>query len=92
MKHSFKLKTSDLKSIFSNKLEFKSLNIDSDDDVYDSVNTLLHFIDLENHLSPSDCTYNYLNKLVTFKLQLNSEKQKKDFFTSIKTFEDFLEK
>ncbi len=91
MKHSFKLKLSDLKSIFSNKLNFKSLNIDNDDDVYNSINTLLNFIDLETYLSPSECSYNYLNKLVTFKLQLNTEKQKSDFFTSIKTFEDFVE-
>ncbi len=90
MKHSFKLKTSELKSLFKEKLEFKSLSIDSDTDVYDSVNTLLHFINLENHLSPSECTYSYLNNNIKFKLQLNSERQKKDFFTSIKTFEDFL--
>ncbi len=43
MKHSFILKTSELKSLFKEKLEFNSLSIDSDTDVYDSINTLLHF-------------------------------------------------
>ena len=91
MKHSFKLKKSDVKSVFSNKLGIKHIKVENKFDVNNLITTLLNYIELEDYLTPTSCSYNFLNNLVAFELELNDSKEKQDFFDSIKKFETLLE-
>ena len=91
MKHSFRLKKAALKSVFSSKLGINSLSIENNFDVQNSINTILSFIELEDCLNPVRCSYNFLNTQVSFELELNPLKSKKDFFEAIKAFETFIE-
>jgi len=90
MKHSFKLKKSQLRNIFSEKLEINSISIENRSDVYNTVESLLNFIELEDYLNPTDCSYNFLSNQASFQLELKPPKDKEDFFSSIKKFEDFV--
>lgn len=89
MKHSFKLKKSQLKTVFYEKLEINSISIENKSDVYDAIDILLNFIELEHFLKPRDCGYNFINNQVTFQLELDDSKSKKDFFEAIKKFDDY---
>ena len=91
MIHSFKLKKPHLKTIFLTKLDFKSVSIDDGKDVYNSVNTILNYIDLDKNLTPMECSYNYVKNQISFQLQLNPTLEKQVFFKSIKAFEAFME-
>ena len=91
MKHSFSFKKNFFKNIFSNKVGIKSLSIKNNNDLENVVNTLLIYIGLENHLQPVNCSYSFFETEFSFELELNKTKEKKDFFESIKKFEDFLE-
>ena len=51
MKHSFRLKKSQLRSVFSGKMNFKTLSIDNKNDVENAINTLLIFTELEDKLN-----------------------------------------
>ncbi|RKE95261.1 hypothetical protein [Ichthyenterobacterium magnum] len=91
MKHSFRFKKNFFKTAFSNKVGIKSLSIKSNNDLKNVVNTLLMYIELENHLQPVNCSYSFFETEFSFELELNENKEKKDFFDSIKKFENFLE-
>ena len=90
MKHSFRIKKSQLRTVFTNKMEFQTLSIENKNDVENAINTLLIYTGLEDKLKPVNYYYNFLNNYVTFELELNAHLDKKDFFTSIKTFETFI--
>lgn len=90
MIHSFKLKKSIIKTAFENKLGIKSISIENKTDVFNAIFTALNFIELEDYLIPIDCTYNFVNNHLVFQLKLAENKEKNDFFKSIKTFEAFL--
>lgn len=91
MKHSFKYKRATLKNVFSKKLSINNVSIENGEDVKNLIYTLLSFIELENTLIPSNCSYNFLNNQVSFQLKLEESKEKTDFFESIKKFESFIE-
>lgn len=91
MKHSFKLKKALIKSVFLEKLDIKTVAIDNRVDVENAINTVLVYNELENYLSPVDCSYNFFDGTASFQLELNSEKEKSDFFKAIKKFEAFIE-
>ncbi len=91
MKHSFKFKKSDIKSVFQQKLGIKNLSIENKNDVFNTVNILLNFNELEEFFSPVDCSYGFFNNQVIFALQLQESKNKKDFFERIREFEAFME-
>ncbi|MCD2259003.1 hypothetical protein [Psychroserpens luteolus] len=90
MKYSFKLKKSQLKSVFSNKMGFKSLTIQNKNDVQNAINTVLMFIELEDKLVPINFSYNFLNNSITFELTYQSSSDKKLFFDSIRKFENYI--
>ena len=91
MKHSFKFKKSEIKSVFQQKLGINNLSIENKDDVFNVINTLLNFNELEEYFTPVDCSYGFFNNLVIFTLQLQESKDKKDFFVRIREFEAFME-
>ena len=91
MKHSFKLKKADLKSVFSEKLNINHVSIENKSDVHNLITSLLNYIELEDYLTPKNCTYNFFNNIITFELELEDSKEKQDFFDSIKKFESLLE-
>ncbi|WP_223034331.1 hypothetical protein [Hanstruepera marina] len=90
MKHSFRIKRKVLKAVFKNELGFNSLTIQNKNDVYNSIITILNFIELESNLKPTYCTYNLINDYVTFQLELLPGHEKKVFFKSIKKFEEVI--
>ena len=91
MKHSFRVKVPVIKKIFSEKLGFKSLTIETKEDVYNAIHIILSYIDLDEFLSPANCSYGFVSKQLEFGLELKEGIDKKLFFKSIKTFEDFME-
>lgn len=91
MKHSFKFKKSEIKSVFQQKLGIKNLSIENKNDVFNTVNVLLNFNELEEFFTPVDCSYGFFNNQVIFSLQLLESKNKKDFFKRIREFEAFME-
>ncbi len=91
MKHSFRMKKGSLKTVFNDKLNFSSLSVENSDDVQNSINTVLMYIELEDYLEPVSCSYNFINTNISFELELNKAKDKKDFFEAIKKFEDFID-
>ena len=90
MKHSFRLKKSHVKTIFLKKLGIKNVSIENKNDVYNTISIILNFIGLENIFNPTNCSYNFLNNLIVFQLELNDSEEKKIFFDAIKKFEAFI--
>ncbi len=72
-------------------MDFKTLSIENKNDVENAINTLLLFTELEDRLNPVNCSYNFITNLVVFELQLAPTFGKKDFFASVKVFEDFID-
>lgn len=91
MKHSFRLKKSQIKTVFFEKLDIKSVSIENKSDVENAITNILVFNDLDSYLNPIDCSYNFINTMVSFQLELNPERDKKDFFKTIKKFTEFIE-
>jgi hypothetical protein len=91
MKHSFKFKKSEIKSVFQQKLGIKNLSIENKNDVFNTVSILLNFNELEEFFTPVDCSYGFFNNQVIFTLKLQESKDKKDFFVRIREFETFME-
>ena len=91
MRHSFKLKKSQIKSIFLNKFEIKSVTVDKSEDVENVVNTFLVYNKLEDFLTPIQCSYNFFDGTVSFQLELDTDKDTSDFFKAIKKFETFVD-
>lgn len=91
MKHSFRVKSSVFKSVYENKLRFRTLVIDNKQDAYDCVDTILNFAELNNVLIPTNCSYNFISNQIEFGLELKEGVEKKTFFEAIKSFEEFME-
>jgi len=91
MKHSFRFKRANFIKVFSNKLSINNVSIENGDDVHNLLYTILNYIELENTLVPSNCSYNFINNQVTFQLKLAELKEKQEFFDSIKKFESFID-
>ncbi|WP_298901997.1 hypothetical protein [uncultured Psychroserpens sp.] len=90
MKHSFRLKRSRLKSIFSEKMGFKKLILENKNDVQNAINSILMYIELEDKLAPVNYTNNFLDNFISFELTLKPDFDKKVFFDSIRKFEGFI--
>ena len=90
MRHIYRLKKSAVKSVFNNKMNIKSVSIETGDDVENAINNILIYSQLESTLDPVDCSYNFINSLVVFQLELKPEKDKMAFFEALKIFEDFM--
>ena len=90
MKHSFRLKRSQLKSVFSKKMGFKKLILENKNDVQNAVNSILMYIELEDQLVPVNYTNNFLDNFISFELTLKPDLDKKVFFNAIRKFEDFI--
>jgi len=91
MRHSFRLKKAQLKSIFSEKLNIKSVSVENGTDVKNAIDTLLIYSELENLLFPVECSYNFINATASFQLELKPDKDNKEFFEAIRNFETFIE-
>ncbi len=91
MKHSFKLKKSHIRAVFLKKMGIKSVSIENKNDVYNVINIILNYIELENTFKPTNCSYGFLNGLIGFQLELQDSEEKNNFFVAIKKFEDFIE-
>lgn len=91
MRHSFRLKKPQLKSIFLEKLGIKSISVENGEDVKNAIDTLLIYSELEDFLTPVECTYNFINVTASFQLELKPNKEKKEFFEAIRNFETFIE-
>lgn len=89
MRYPLKLKKHQIESVFSEKLNIKTISIESKYDVKYTINILLNFIELENTLTAEDCSFNFFNNELSFQLKLNNSKTKQDFFDSIKKFTDY---
>ncbi|MCB0427443.1 MAG: hypothetical protein KDD16_09090, partial [Mangrovimonas sp.] len=86
-----KLKKSQIRTVFLEKLDIKTVAIDNRVDVENVISTILVFNELENYLSPIECSYNFFDATVSFQLELNPDKDKSDFFEAIKKFEAFID-
>lgn len=90
MKHAFRLKKSVIKTVLNEKMGIKSLSIENGDDVENIINAILIYAKLDDTLTPIACSYNFINSLVCFHLELKPEKDKMAFFDALKEFEDFM--
>ncbi len=90
MKHYFKFKKTEFKTIFFEKTEFKNLPIEKNSDVNNAVNTILVLNNLEHILEPIECKYNFVTTNITFQLQLINNNTKLEFLDAIKSFETFI--
>ncbi|WP_417291210.1 hypothetical protein [Corallibacter sp.] len=91
MKHSFKLRKSLLKNIYTERLGFSNITLENKKDVENTINTILNFIGLETSLIPVNCSYNFINSTAYFQLELINGVNKLEFFESIKKFEEYVE-
>lgn len=91
MRHSFRIKKAQLKSIFHEKLDIKSVSVENSADVKNAVDTILIYSELENLLLPVECSYNFINATASFQLELKPDNENKAFFEAIRNFETFIE-
>ena len=84
MRHVFRLKKSVLKTVINDKIGINSISIENGDDVESIINTILIYIKLDDTLTPTACSYNFINNLVCFHLELKPEKDKMAFFDALK--------
>lgn len=90
MRHSFKIKKKDLRDLFQSKLDIQNVAVENKNDVSNSVDIILRYLELEEVLTPVECRYDFLNNWMYFNLELVEGHSKDEFFEAIKTFDSFI--
>lgn len=90
MKHTFKIKKIDFKTLFLEQTNFTKLTIEKKDDFKNALNILLAMNNLDETLEIVDCYINHITFKITFQLQLKDGKTVLDFIDSIQKFESIM--